>query len=158
VVYPLKPKSTTSLRPGQFWAVPLASGRFACGRVLQTNAATLPSKTRGFFGGLHDWVGAAPPSGSEIAGTAIVAFGVMHIKSITMTGGAILGERPLEADAIELPRLLSGHGGPGTMVLLGVAPIREASQKEWGTLPVLGYWGYDFIQQLAEQRFSGRVA
>src|SRR5262249_10570900 len=32
--YPFVPRSTAYLRPGQFWAIPLSDGRFACGRVL----------------------------------------------------------------------------------------------------------------------------
>ena len=32
--YPFVPKSNRWLEPGQFWGVPLRSGRHACGRVL----------------------------------------------------------------------------------------------------------------------------
>jgi hypothetical protein len=78
----------------------------------------------------------------------------MHIKAITNTGGAVLGERPLEADAIELPILLSAHGVPDTMILRGAEPLRPARDDEWGTLPVLGYWGYDFISELAEHHLQ----
>ena len=62
VTYPFKPKSTAMLRPGQFWAVPLSNDKFACGRVLQIGTAEIPTKTRGFFGGLQDWIGASPPN------------------------------------------------------------------------------------------------
>ena len=77
----------------------------------------------------------------------------MHIKAITTTGGAVLGERPLDSDSIVLPTMLSAYGGGGTMVLYGSAPVREA--REWVKLPVLGYWGYDFIRELAEARLAG---
>jgi hypothetical protein len=32
--YPLLPKSNRSLIAGQFWAIPLKFGNYACGRVL----------------------------------------------------------------------------------------------------------------------------
>ena len=33
--YPLTPKTNAHLIPGQFWSIPLADGRFGCGRVLR---------------------------------------------------------------------------------------------------------------------------
>jgi len=152
--YPFQPKSTSYLRPGQFWAVPLASGKYACGRVLQINGSDIPSKNRAFFGGLLDWIGNQPPTSEDIAGRPLIAFGHMHIKAILTTGGVIIGERPLEEDRIELPLLLSAQMGPGTMILRGADAIREAKREEWGTLPVLGTWGYNFIRTLAEAKLE----
>ncbi|UTG93649.1 Imm26 family immunity protein [Geobacter sulfurreducens] len=152
--YPFEPKSTAYLRPGQFWSVPLPSGKYACGRVLQVNATEIPSKNRAFFGGLLDWLGNKPPTSEDIADCPLIAFGNMHIKAIIMTGGVIIGERRLEEDHIELPLLLSAQGGPGTMILRGAESIREAQRDEWGTLPVLGTWGYNFICKLAEAKLE----
>lgn len=148
--YPFRPKSTAHLRPGQFWAVPFGQGVFACGRVLQLDGAQLPTKSRGFFGGLHRWVDSVAPTAESIAGAELLAVGVMHIRVITETGGELLGERALEDDGIQPPLLLSAHGGHGALILRGAEPVRVARPDEWGTLPVLGYWGYDFIQQLAQ--------
>lgn len=156
--YPFSPKSTAHLKPGQFWAVPLLSGSYACGRVLQVNAAEIPTKSRAFFGALHAWLGAGPPNSSDIAGIPFIAFGMMHIKAITTTGGKILGERSLDIDGIELPLLLSAHGGPGTMLLRGAEPLREAKREEWGTLPVLSTWGYNVIRKLAEAKLETNIA
>ena len=155
--YPFTPRSTALLRPGQFWSFPLSSGQWACRRVLQLGGEEVPSPSRAFFGGLHNWVGIEPPSSASIAGAGFLAFGVMHIRAITGVSGQVLGIRPLELDAVELPILLSAHGGAGTMVLSGARRLREAHREEWGKLPVLGFWGYDFIQQLAE-RHLGHVA
>jgi len=149
-VYPFVPKSTSKLKPGQFWAVPLRHGKFACGRVLQVGFKGNPSKTRSFFGCLLDWIGTCPPSENAIAGSLPFRFGVMHVKAITETGGEVLGERALEADGIEIPTLLSEMGGPATQILHGADPVRPARKEEWGGYPVLGYWGYDYIQKLAE--------
>ena len=155
ITYPFRPRSTAPLVPGQFWAVPLPDGRFACGRVLQLGGSEIPTPNRTFFGGLLDWIGTESPTADAIAGSQLVKTGVMHIKAITELGGEILGHRPLEADGIELPTLLSAHGGPGTKVLLGADALRPAKREEWGNRPVLGIWGYNFIQQLAAHRLTG---
>src|SRR5215204_4821807 len=128
--YPFRPKSSASLAPGQFWAVPLASGQFACGRVLQLGGSEVPSKTRAFFGGLQDWIGDCPPTSDAIAGSRVAKFGVMHIKAITETGGHILGLRPLELDGIELPALHSAWGFGGKL-LHGADAVRDTREDEW---------------------------
>ena len=152
--YPFVPKSNRWLVAGQFWAVPLADGRFASGRVLQVHGSHTFGGSRAFFGGLHDWVGDALPTAEAIGGTGLVAYGVMHIKAITQTGGPILGCRPLEADGLAIPFLASGEGGPTTCLLRGADAIAPLPQEQWGSLPVLGYWGYTVIQDLADGRFS----
>src|SRR6266566_811632 len=94
-----KPKSNRHLRPGQFWAIPLADGRFAAGRVMAVPAFG-EKDTRGFVAGLMDWIGTRPPDAEALAGRAVVAQGSIRIEAITKTGGAILGLRPLELDAL----------------------------------------------------------
>jgi len=37
--YPLTPKTNAHLSPGQSWSIPLADGRFGCGRVLRVDVA-----------------------------------------------------------------------------------------------------------------------
>jgi hypothetical protein len=147
--YPLVPKSTRRLTPGDFWSVPFATGRFGCGRVLQVKGDHLVSPTRAFFGCLHDWAGDHPPTWSDLKGSGVVACGLMHVKAITETGGTVLGNRTLELDRLEVPLLLSAHGGPGTLLLRGVCTVRPASRDDLGRFPVLGVWGHVFIRQLA---------
>jgi hypothetical protein len=156
--FPFRPKSTAALRPGQYWALPFGPGLFACGRVLQLGGDHIPAQTRAFFGGLHQWAGHAPPTAQAIAGAGFVDFGVMHICAITQTGGEILGERLLESDGIALPLLLSARGGTDAKVLRGADSLRSARRSEWGALPVLGFWGSDFIIQLAERSLSSRTS
>lgn len=151
--YPFEPRSTRLLRPGQFWAVPLPDGRFTCGRVLQLWGSHLPSLSRGFFGGLADWVDDRPPTAEAIAGTAVVAHGVMHVRSIVSTGGVILGHRPLD-DAAALPHFASDHGGTATMLLRGADGVRPLDAAEARNYPVLTYWGATTIRELAERRFA----
>ncbi len=154
--YPFIPKSTAQLSPGQFWAVPLSDGRFACGRVLQLGGSEIPTKSRGFFGGLHAWVGAVEPDAGAIAAAPFLGFGAMHIRAITELGGKVLGEAPLQN--FQMPTLLSAMGGPDTVLLSGADALRKAKRTEWGSLPVLGYWGYDHIREIAEHRLAKHVA
>jgi hypothetical protein len=158
VVYPFEPKSTRSLTPGDYWAVPLTDGGFACGRVLQLEGDHLPTPSRTFFGGLHDWLGEAAPTSDDIAGALFVDFGVMHIRTIVHTGGQVLGNRPLEADAIELPLMLDAHAGPRTRLVRGAQTVRVARREEWGTRAVLGVWGYGVTKVRAEKMARDRKA
>lgn len=155
--YPLVPKSTVNLRPGQFWAIPMDDGRFACGRILQLGGEENPTPTRAFFGGLHAWVGLNPPRAATSFGKIFVDVGMMHIRAVTNSGGHILGERDLVQDEIQLPELLSAHGGAGTMILSGAAHVRRARREEWGKMPVLRVWGYDVIVELANTKLA-RIA
>ena len=154
--YPFRPKSTSALEPGQFWAVPIAGGNFGCGRVLQLGGSEVPSKRRAFFGGLQDWIGDAPPTAESIAGSGIARFGIMHLKAITEVGGEILGHRPLDLDGIALPVQHSAYS-LGAKLLNGADAIRDAREDEWGTCRVLQYWSFGYIEQLAEELAGVRV-
>jgi hypothetical protein len=145
--YPIVPKSTKDLLPGQFWSIPLADGRFGCGRVLQLNGDQIPTPMRSFLGGLHHWVSSSPPDVSSPLGCDFVAFGIMHIKAITKTGGFVLGQRSLESDKIEIPLLLHG-----TDIVRGAQSLRPAQPDEIRQLLRLGYWGFDYIQTLANEK------
>ena len=91
--YPFVPKSNRNLRAGQFWAVPLPCGRFACGRVMVPTSRIGPRV--GFVAGLMEWVGDEPPSAAALAGARVVDQGHAHIRTILHTGGEVLGCREL---------------------------------------------------------------
>jgi internalin A len=115
-IYPLIPKTTTHLRPGQFWSIPMSDGRFGCGRVLRTETgATTGGRTR-FIGAILDWVGDSPPSSDAIAGSQPIAIGNAHVRIISVDGGQLLGERPLAQDAIEPPTSVNIYWGDGFAV------------------------------------------
>jgi hypothetical protein len=139
--FPHVPKSTAALVPGDFWGVPLSDTRWACGRVLQPMPRGKPGARVGFLGGLLDWTGPEAPTAESIAGRPLLEQGVMHILSITTTGGAVLGNRALELDGIE--PLLAYHDG---MICRGFAPVRPWTRADGQTIPGLGYWGYDVLQ------------
>jgi hypothetical protein len=156
--YPFVPKSNRWLEPGQFWAVPLSDGRFACGRVLDVPREPDPHVTVArtiFLAGMLDWVGDAPPTGAAIAGAGLLAQGFAHIKAITTTGGEIIGSRDLSADGI-VPEVWRSHEGGGTVwIYEGARRVRPATEAD-RDLPVMGVWGYSVIRVLAEGTFAGR--
>jgi hypothetical protein len=155
VHYPLEPKSTAYLEPGQYWGLPLSDGRFACGRVLAVPREPdpfIPVSSRIFLAGLHRWVGDAPPTADDVAGAELLAQGFVHIKAIREHGGRVLGIRPLEADGIVPDRWLS-HGGGGTVwVYEGATRLHPATAAD-ADLPIVSMWGYSVISVIAEHVF-----
>jgi hypothetical protein len=129
--YPFEPVSNRYLVPGQYWAIPLTDGRFACGRVLAVPAYE-QSRVLAVVG-LMDWVGARPPNDGDLAGRKIVRFGLAHVKAINQNGGAILGLRPLALDGIEAPEIVDID-----------AVILENRMPSWG---------FGVIRRMAERRF-----
>lgn len=85
------------LRPGQFFAVPLSSGRFASGRVMAVPAFG-PQDRRGIVVGLMDWIGDDPPQAQDLAGKSILEQALTRFEAISNTGGEVLGERDLAID------------------------------------------------------------
>jgi hypothetical protein len=146
--FPFVPKSSVKLEPGDFWSIPLAERRYACGRVLESMPDGMPGARVGFLGGLMAWAGTDPPSYASIAGAGTVEQGVMHILSITQTGGAVLGNRPLELDRVE-PWLFI-HG---VEIQRGFKLVRRAKPGDAAGLPALSWWGYDVVEVLARKHF-----
>jgi hypothetical protein len=97
--YPFTPKSNRYLRPGQFWAIPLSDGRFAAGRVMSVPAFG-PKDRTGVVVGLADWVGDKPPTADDLAGKAVLVQAKSGYEAVTVTGGQVLGLRPLEHDGL----------------------------------------------------------
>lgn len=127
---PFIPRTTSQVKPGDFWAIPLRRGGwYACGRVLWKGASRVQLAV-----GLMDWCEPEPPTASSISGRDILAYGIVHIKSVELTGGPILGNCPLENDA-------------------GWSRLRDRADFRAG----LGedHWGYLEIESRAH-RFFGR--
>jgi hypothetical protein len=114
--YPLIPKTTAHLRPGKFWSIPMADGRFGCGRVLRVDTGRPSGGRTRFIAAILDWVGDSPPSSDAIAGSPVLKVGNAHVRLVSFGGGAILGERPLAADGIELPTTVDTYWGDGNAV------------------------------------------
>ncbi len=155
--YPFVPKSNRFLEAGQYWAVPLSDGRFACGRVLDVPREPdmhVPVGRMMFLAGLLDWAGVTPPTTQAIEGASLYAQGFAHIKAITTTGAAVLGCRDLEADRIA-PALWRSHVAGGTVWIYEGARRLHPVTADDRDLPVMSTWGYSVLKVLAEQRFAG---
>lgn len=157
--YPFRPKSNAYLSPGQYWAIPLSDGRFAAGVVLAVPAPGdehVAANTRAFLAGLLDWTGRRVPAPNDLGEAAVIADGVAHVKTITETGGELLG--CLDRADFELVEKVSHRAGGTVFVYRGVERLRPASKDEAAILPVMGTWGFRFIQRLAETRLGGTSA
>ena len=150
--YPYVPRSNARLQPGEFWAIPLRTGGFAAGVVLGVAREPNPDfvvNTRAFLGGLLEWEGAEPPSPSSVARSRLAAQGFVHIKTITATGGAILG-RLAASDAV---RPWTWQSPPGTgrgAVYQGIEWLRQATPAD-AHLPVITAWGFGYMREVAER-------
>jgi hypothetical protein len=150
--YPFVPKSTSSLLPGHFWALPLSDGSFGCGRVVQLMPREMTGARVSFLAAVLDWHSAEPPTSDSIALAPCVTQGHVHLKAITESGGSILGHRVLDKDGIE-PWLFRGaHGWQNSNVQLGFIPVRS-QQPEDHELPVFSTWGFDVAVNIADARF-----
>ena len=151
--FPFVPRSTTVLAPGQFWAIPLSDGSFACGRVVQLNPRGGTGSRVMFLAAVLDWHGEAPPTSEAIAGAKCLAQGQAHLKAITETGGRILGHRPLELDNIEPWEFRGAEFHVNSYMHKGMQPAR-LQQPADKCLPVLSTWGYHMPVVIAEAHFT----
>lgn len=154
--YPFMPRSTSSLVPGQFWAIPLRDGSFGCGRVIETQAQGGIGSRVIFLAAVLDWHSTVPPTLDSIAGAKCLDQGKLHLKAITEEGGCILGHRPLELDDIEPWEFRGAVFHANCDVLKGLQPVR-AQQPSDERLPVLCGWGSGVPVVIAEARFLKRA-
>ncbi|EMY14089.1 hypothetical protein LEP1GSC043_1391 [Leptospira weilii str. Ecochallenge] len=151
VKYPFVPKSNRSLIPGQFWAIPLYNGKFACGRVIEVHTF----ETKMFLAGLMDWIGEVVPKENDLAGKQTIKQGQIHIKTIheTALDKKILGYRNLYLDYIEPDpfRSQDGYQLGSSKLMKGYKEIRFLTKDESDFYPIFSTWGYDVIRILAEE-------
>jgi Immunity protein 26 len=162
-MYPFEPRSNAYLKPGQFWAIPLSNGRFACGRVLASARDTddpilLGGSRMIFLAALMDWVGDAPPTQDELIGRNVIAQGNAHVRTIRQTGGVVLGCRALHLDRITGLREVTHRGGGTVYLYEGATRLRAATREEAASLQVRGTWGFNVIRLLAEHHFVSTIA
>jgi hypothetical protein len=151
--YPFVPRSTAVLVSGQFWAIPLSDGSFGCGRVIELKPPGSVGARVSFLAAVLDWHGEVPPTSEAIAGAKCLDQGQAHLKTITETGGCILGHRPLEQDHIE-PWEFRGAGfHVNSFVHKGMQPLRPQQPAD-KCLPVLSTWGYHVPVVIAEAHFT----
>jgi hypothetical protein len=126
-MYPFRPKSTSSLKAGQYWSFRLNDGRFVVGVVLsRCRKRNGKIDSRLFLAGLLDWVGASAPSPHELENRRLKERGFAHVKTITENGGDLLGE------------VYSGWEYP----------------EEIDTTDSTTTWGFGMIHRYAEKHFG----
>ena len=103
--------------------MPLQDGVYSCGVVLSLVEKAGKIDRRMFLAGLLDWYGQEPPSSSLLVQAKVLASGYTHIKTITETGGCILGTVNLN----DMP-----------------SEIQQATDS-------VSSWGYNFIAIMAEK-------
>jgi hypothetical protein len=159
IKYPFKPKTNNSLIPGQFWAIPLKNGQFACGRVIQVTKAYRASPTKTFLAGLMNWLGDTPPESEDIAEKQTIVQGVVHIKTIHETGlgEMITGFRHLDLIEPDYFRSQTGYQPEHCKLMKGLIELRPITKIEWEMYPTLGIWGTDYIKGLAETKLLRRT-
>ncbi|NNM14588.1 MAG: hypothetical protein HKO58_09695 [Gammaproteobacteria bacterium] len=153
-IYPLVPKSTARLEPGQFWAFPIRGKAYACGVVLQLVTINGKKDNRSFIAGLLNWTGTKKPIGDDLKDCEVLEHGQAHIKSIVETGGEILGKIPWKESRLEIPLSLNESPGRNCMLRRGNEILGKASSKQQKELEVFGTWGFKFISRLAEKHFA----
>jgi len=100
ITYPFTPKSTRFLTRGQFWAIPLRDGQYGAGCVVGHDTTRGKPSSRMFIAGVVQWCGLQIPRAHDLEGKSIVRFAFAHLKVITETGGAILGEANLSFEGV----------------------------------------------------------
>jgi len=129
IKYPFRPKSNRFLREGQFWAIPLSDGRFACGYILKPQA--YGDKDRmGVVVGLMDWVGGHQPTVDDLTDRPLLAKAKSNFQTITNTGGEILGALPLKQDG------------------------SRTYKEDYSVGSTVRVWGWQTIKNIAEKHFQ----
>ena len=133
--YPFVPKSTASLRRGQFWAIPLQDGSFGAGCVVGRciDDASGKVSSRYFIAAVLNWHGSGEPTASQLEGVSPVSCAFAHIKAITTSGKFILGEantvlHGLPEEARSLSMSTWGYGVP-TLLAAKLASGQDKAAK-----------------------------
>jgi hypothetical protein len=104
-----------------------------------------------------DWHSNNPPDEESIAGAQCLDQGQIHLNSISVTGGPILGARDLALEGIS-PWLFRGaHFHVNSRVHRGLTPIRPQTMEDQN-LPVLTAWGLRVACIIAEKHFGVQKA
>jgi len=157
--YPFVPSSVAQMEDGMFWDIPLASGRFSAGIVLQRMPTNGPGSRSMFCAGLIDWSGDAPPASDTLQSAKLIAQGFVHLRTITRNRGLVRGKVDLGSIGIEPILMRDSHDGPNVRLIKGYIDCGPARAVQgWRNLPVAATWGFGVIKSLAEKTFDAPEA
>jgi hypothetical protein len=134
-----------------FWDIPLDSGKYAVGVILQKE----PKSRARFLAGLLDWTGDHIPTPESIHTSALIKQGRVHVKTVRETGGMIRGFIPL-SDLGIAPFMEKDYDSIKSPIYQGYNIVyTKLSDEKISNLKVLGVWGYRMIKHYAEKITSG---
>ena len=150
--YPFVPKSTSTVRPGQFWSIPRETGDFAAGIVLAVptpeTAPDHPTSSRVIVTGLLDLLLDRPATAEDLDSAHLTDWGFAHVKSVSLTSGEIGFAGAIDLALNEVPKVTHRGGGEVGYYVNG-RRLRAATRDEARSMPVYGTWGLVFIERLA---------
>jgi hypothetical protein len=152
--YPLIPKSNKRLKIGDYWIMKLSDKSYSVGIVIDIPPDDL-KLTREIIVGLLNWNDKSIPKTSDLANTKISKQGHAHIKTIEYTGKEIIGNLDLIKNNIS-PLIMIGSYGANARefhLMKGYKIVDKFKNSDREKYEMYGYWGYDYIKELAEYTF-----
>lgn len=152
--YPFTPKSNKKLKSGDYWFIHLSDKSFAIGVVIDIPPPDL-KLTREIIVGLLKWNKKQIPELKDFMNAQILEQGHVNIKTISYTGKEIIGNISLEEHNIIPLTMIGSYGanGKGFNLMKGYKIIGEFQNTDRAKFEMSGYWGYDYIQKIAENVF-----
>lgn len=126
------PISSLDLAPGDFWPLPLCTGRHAAGVMLAHATRGGRRDRANVLVGLLDWVGDQPPSVDDVLAAPVLHRAFVHVRAIEACGGRVIGRvardwGPPEVDFDALAgRVIPGWG---QLVMLHRAEMKWGDAK-----------------------------
>lgn len=154
MTYPFIPKSNKKLSPGDYWITELSNKSYAIGIVIDIPPTDL-KLTREIVIGLLNWNENSIPKIQDLANLKILKQGHAHIKTISEYSDGIIGSINFIKNNIE-PKILIGSYGannPEWNLMKGYKIIDEYKKSDRDKYDKAGYWGYDYLNEIAENVF-----
>ncbi|CAM1366481.1 conserved hypothetical protein [Tenacibaculum litoreum] len=152
--YPFIPKSNKKIKVGDYWVMKLSDKSNSIGVIIDIPPDDL-KLTREVIIGLLDWNKAKHPKESELKNCKILSQGHAHIKAINYSGKEILGNINFKKLNISPKIMIDTYGANSNdyYLMQGYKKIRKSDFKDDELYEMSGYWGYDYIKEIAENIF-----
>lgn len=152
--YPFTPKSNKKLQVGDYWLIELSNKSYCVGIVIDVPPIDL-RLSREIVVGILKWNKKYVPEISDLENSEILEQGHAHIKTISYSGEQIVGNIDLiQYNIIPLTMIDSyGANGKGFHLMKGYKKVGKFEKYHRHKYQMAGYWGYDYIKEIAEQVF-----
>jgi hypothetical protein len=132
----------------------LSDKSYSVGIVIDIPPADL-KLTREIIVGLLNWNDKSKPNPSDLTNAQVLKQGHSHIKTIGFTGKEIIGNIDLEKQNIS-PLIMIGSYGANARkfhLMKGYKIVDQFKNADRKKYEMSGYWGYDYIKEIAEYVF-----